>query len=147
MDPSTLEAVASKYQQLATVGALLGGLAFAAAISVISSSVKVGEKNKLSRAAFTTVSFAMASATCQVVSTIVWTFLSLNLDNEALMNGDLQGDLGRLGSQTFIIGVFLLFVSIGVSGWISSWRLGAVTTAIGGLGGFIAMYIIFLFVH
>jgi len=146
MDPDTLQEVASKIQQMGAVSALLGGLSFSAAISLLASGAVRGETNKLGRSAAITIGFAMACAACQIVATIAWTFLALNLDAE-IMTDDMAKHLRRWGSQAFILGILLLFISISVSGWIASRWLGAVTTIIGVLSGFWTLYIIFIFVN
>ena len=142
MDPELVETITAKYRQLAAICALLGGLAFAAAMSILS---KGASGQALSRPASITSAFAMASAAVQIVATIGWTSLVLYVDTD-LMTEETRRYMGRWSSMAYILGVFLLFVSIGMSGWIASRWLGVITAIIGALSGIFTLSVILRFV-
>ena len=145
MDQVSAEIFISRYQQLGAVSALLGGLAFAAATSLLATAASDTVKTKLDNPAALTTVFAMACAACQIIATIGWTFLYMYVGTESV-DEELRRFLHRWASLSFISGVFLLFISIGFSGWISSRILGIATSLIGAIAGFMSVYIIFQFV-
>ena len=144
MDELTIDI--ARYQQLGAVSALLGGLAFAAATSLLSISASNKDKSSLDKPSSLTTVFAMASAASQIIATIGWTFLCLYVGSESLTE-EFRSELNRWASLSFIAGVFMLFISIGFSGWISSRILGITTSLISIFAGVFSMYIIFNFVN
>lgn len=110
-------------RQLAGVSATLGGLAFTAGAALLTVSAGASESRTLDRPATWTAGAAVASAACLLVAALTWALLAARSPTA----GNQLDVFNRVASLTFIAGVFLFFVSLGVSGWIASRRLGIVT--------------------
>lgn len=130
---------AEAYQQLASISAVLGGLAFAAAAIVLNAGAGTDDPNALSRAAKITAATAVSSSVCLVIAALAWSLMSADLIRIAAnSDGPAAGQVANLNwipSFLLLGGSMLFFVSVGVSGWIGSRRLGFVTSAVALAGG------------
>lgn len=133
-----LEALAEGYRQFGTTSAVIGGLAFAAATSVLANAAGARDRSTLDRSAAITAGAAIASATCLVVASLAWAFLGVHAVRSAAAGGALDASvraLNRPASLAFILGIALFFVAVGASGWIGSRALGIFTSVVATLGG------------
>jgi hypothetical protein len=133
-----LEALAEGYRQFGSTSAVIGGLAFAAATSVLASAASSIGPSAVKRSATITAGASVASAACLVVASLAWTFLAVQAVRAAAADGAIDASvraLNRPASAAFILGFVLFFVAVGASGWIGSRRLGIFTTAVGALAG------------
>ena len=133
-------------EQLGAISALIGGLAFVSASSLLAVGASSREAKSLDWAASLTVICAVACAAAQIVAAIAWALLAIHVESD-LLNEETASRLGRWVSLALTFGVILLFASIGVSSWISSKRLGIVTGVIGMQTGFITVFVISHFIH
>lgn len=128
---NTPEALADLFRQLAFVGALIGGFAFAflGVLLTVPSRSRVVEW---------TAAMAMATVACLLVCVIGWTLMSSQLvmpktPAAIVEESDFSVVMKQLHprlSLLFTFGTFLFLASLGLSGWIRSRALGIVSTVI-----------------
>lgn len=133
-----MELFADAYQQLASISAVLGGLAFTAAAALLAAGVSTSDPEVLGRPARVTVACAVVSAVCLIVAALMWSFMAADLSRAlARREDELLRPILRLNwipSIALLAGALGFFVGIGASGWIASRRLGWLTTAAAALG-------------
>lgn len=132
--------LAEAFRQAGSTSAVLGGLAFTAAAAVLSASVSGSAP--LGRPTSLTAGASTASAASLIVSSLAWSQLATKAVVFSAIGQPF--DLGllwvsRSASLAFVLGLLLLFVAIGTSGWIGSRRLGLFTSAVAVLAGAIAL--------
>ncbi len=117
---------------LASVSAVLGGLAFTAAAALLAAGTGTNDPDALNRAAKITIASAVLSTLLLITAAVTFSALGAGA---ALADAN---DPRAIDGLTSIIwyayvglfaGAFSFFVSVGTSGWVASWRLGAITTA------------------
>lgn len=140
-----MEALTQFYGQFASVSAVLGGLAFAAAAAILNAAAGTSDPNALNRPAKVTVAGAVASTMCLVFASLLWSVLSaitaISPDIRSALPGSTQMAI-NLAFLGLCAGTVFLFVSIGASGWIASRRLGILTSAgaaVVGLGALLVL--------
>ena len=141
------------YGQLASLSAILGGLAFASAAALLAVAASTRDDRPLDRAASFTVGAAVVSATGLILTSLLWTLASVYFQGTGGRatgtSADLPAEqvawLTAVSTQTFLVGLTAFFVSLATSGWISSRRLGIVTTAVSVLAGAVALAAVFTF--
>lgn len=128
------------FRQAGSTSAVLGGLAFTAAAAVLSASVSgsapLGKPSSLTAGAST------ASAASLIVSSLAWSQLATKAVAFSVMRQPFDVELlwvSRSASLAFALGLILLFVAIGASGWIGSRKLGLFTSTVAALGGTLAL--------
>lgn len=139
---------ADSFPQLASISAVLGGLAFTAAAAVLSAAA--AGQARLDRSASITAGAAVASAASLVVAALTWSLLSVQAARASATGATLGADvlsLNRPASLAFVMGLVALFTAVGASGWMGSRALGAFTTAAALLAGAGALAVVFRFVH
>ncbi|HEY0100516.1 MAG TPA: hypothetical protein VGB76_16340 [Pyrinomonadaceae bacterium] len=129
---TTPESLADLFRQLAFVGALIGGFAFAFLGVLLTAPSR-------SRIVEWTAGTAMATAAGLIVCVIGWTLMASVIVMSAPANGGAEASLqaaakfnlmhSRL-SLLFIICMFLFLASLGLSGWVRSRALGIVSTVL-----------------
>ena len=112
--------------QLASISAVLGGFAVAFL------SVVLTHRDERRRVGLL-LSVATAAAACFFVSALGWSLLAVRGARDGAAAAStltaLHATLQRPLSLTFIAGLLLLFVVLGLGGWLRSRALGIVTTA------------------
>ena len=144
-----MELFAEAYQQLASISAVLGGLAFTAAASLLAGGVGTSALDALRRPAKITVGTALASAVSLVGAALMWSLMVADI-RRALARGEYEtaqhfAALNWIPSIALIVGTGLFFASIAASGWIASRRLGLVSTAMGVLGAIALVWMMSVF--
>lgn len=141
-----MEYYADAYQQLAFVSAILGGLAFTAAAALLSRSVGAKDVTILNRSAKVTIGTAVLSSVCLIISAIMWSLMAADMSRAAASGSSFPTHVASknwISSVIMILGSYLFFSSLGASGWISSKKLGIITTiaaVIGGIAMIVMMY-------
>ena len=116
---------------LASVSAVLGGLSFTAAAALLAAGTGTNNPDALNRPAKITIASAVLSTLMLITAAVIFSTLAAG----AALAG--ANDPRAIDGLTSIIwyayvglfaGAFSFFVSVGTSGWIASWRLGAITT-------------------
>ena len=146
---SALELYATAFQQLASISAVLGGLAFTAAAALLAAGTGTRHPDALGRSARITVATAVSSALCLVIAALTWSLMAADI-SRAVANGNTSAamDLVRLNwipSIALIAGVLLFFASLGASGWIASRKLGLFTSLAALVGGVALLLMILVF--
>ena len=144
-----MELYAEAFQQLASISAVLGGLAFTAAAALLAAGAGTSNPNALGRPAKVTVVTAVASAVCLVIAALMWSLMAADI-SRAVANSDVSSANGiaRLNwipSLAMIAGVLLFFTSVGASGWIASRKLGYVTSLAALVGGIALLLMLLVF--
>ena len=145
--------VAEAYGQLASLSAVLGGLAFASAAALLAVAAGTRGAQALDRAASFTAGAAVVSAAALILTSLLWTLASVYFQGSdgraAGTSADLRPNqitwLLTLGTNTFLVGLTAFFASLAASGWISSRRLGITTTAVAALAGVVAFAAVLTF--
>ena len=136
------------FRQASSISAVLGGLAFTAAAAVLSVAVGTSDSRALGPPATITAGAAVASAAGLIVAALTWSLLSTTATADAMLGREFDPTLlgvSRTATLAFLVGLSLLFVAIGASGWIGSRRLGTFTSAVAGLAGLVSLVIVFRF--
>lgn len=81
-----MELYAEAFQQLAFISAVVGGLAFTAAASLLNAGTATNDPNALSKSAKITIGTAIMSALFLIISTFIWSFQSADLFRAAANN-------------------------------------------------------------
>ena len=149
MQQAGIELYAQAYQQLASISAVLGGLAFTAAAALLAAGTGRADEDVFNRPAKVTIVTAVASAVCLIAAALMWSFMAADLSRLAA-----KADLAAARALTWwnwlpslglLAGAMLFFASMGASGWIASRRLGWLTTVAGVLGILAVLLMIKLF--
>ena len=133
-------AMASIFQQLGSIAAVLGGFAFASAGALLAATEQRG-----GRAASLAVGAAVLAAVCFILSSLAWTLSSVRATGVASLAQTLPASTFTMHgamSLVFELGALALLASLGLSGWVRSRRLGWFTTVVAGLatiGGFMVV--------
>lgn len=112
------------FRQLAFINAILGGFA----ITFLSVLVTTNTKKKIVE---WIVCVLFLAASCFVISTLGATFSAVIASG--ITDGDLPANVDALYepiSILFMLGIILLFVSLGLTGWLRSEKLGKITIVI-----------------
>jgi len=119
---------------LASVSVVLGGLAFTAAAALLAAGTGTSNPDALNRPAkITTVSAVLSTLTlisAAVMFSTAAAAAALTDTTDPNAVGGLRS-IFKYGYLGLVAGAFSFFVSVGASGWIASWRLGAITHCIG----------------
>ncbi len=123
--------IAQGLNQLAFIGSIIGGFSLALAAAIISKA----EKNKV---ASWTVGFAISVTSGILVCVIGWSMAAFRLHLLSANNSFAQLEklsfkidvLSEYLSLLFLASIFLFFVSLGLSGWNISKRVGIITSII-----------------
>jgi hypothetical protein len=143
-----MELYAEAYQQLASISAVLGGLAFAAAAALLNAGARTSDADALDWPAKLTTGTAVASAVLYVIAAMTWSFMTADLFRAAADGQSFPPGVALMNfvaSLEMIAGSVLLFVSIGASGWIASRRIGIATSMVALGGGIGLVVLIFWF--
>lgn len=143
-----MEFYAEAYQQLSSVSAVLGGLAFTAAAALLS--VVAGTKNPdiLTRSAKITIGAAVVSSICFIISALMWSFMAADMYRAIPRESSFPvyvASKNWIASVIMICGCYLFFMSLGTSGWIATRKLGVVTTIAAIVGGIAMAILLFWF--
>ncbi|SDK31851.1 hypothetical protein SAMN05421823_102434 [Catalinimonas alkaloidigena] len=145
----TIVFYAAAYQQLASISAVLGGLAFTAAAALLATGAGMNAPNALNPPAKITIVTAVVSAVGLIVAALMWSLMAADLSRLAIRPDETAAaritNLNWLPSLAMLLGAVLFFASIGASGWIASRKLGWVTSVAGGLGVVAVVLMILLF--
>ncbi|MGQ8363852.1 hypothetical protein [Glaciecola sp. 1036] len=138
-----MELYAHAYQQLATVSALIGGLAFTAASALLALGAGSKDENVLDNAAKITIALAICSSVILVCAALMWSFMAADIFRSTadIGGGETLKDLNKYPSIAMILGSGLFFASLGASGWVASKTLGYITSLSASLG-FIALVLL-----
>lgn len=145
---SEADSLAEAFRQLGSTSAVLGGLAFTAAVAILAVGAGTADRRALTRPAAITAGTAIASAACLIVSSLAWSLLTVQAVRASAEEHGLDPSvaaLNRPASIAFIGGLVFLFASVGASGWIASRALGMVTSAIALLSGAVALLFVLRF--
>jgi len=140
-----MESFAEAFQQLASISAVLGGLAFTGAAAILNAGAATDDPDVVSRSAEVTAGTAVSGAVCFIAAAVMWSLMAADV-NRAIAAGaafpDHVANVNWIPSLGLLTGTLLLLVSIGASGWIASRRLGRVTSVVAVVGG-VALLAIF----
>ena len=130
---SQAESFYQAYGQLASISAVLGGLAFTAAAALLAAGTGTSDPRALNRPAKITIACAVFSTLLLVFSALLWSLLSaaaagMSTGGPASLPESFY-DASRFAYLSLVAGVTSLFVSVGASGWIADRKLGIATTA------------------
>jgi hypothetical protein len=130
---------------LASVSAVLGGLAFTAAAALLAAGTGTNDPDALSRPAKITIASAVLSTLMLISAAVIFSTLAA-----AVVVTD-AGDPRVLDGFESIVwyaymgllaGAFSFFVSVGTSGWIASRILGVITTTGAVVAGVITLRVL-----
>lgn len=138
--------IAQALNQLAFIGTIIGGFALSLAAGIIAKP----EKNKF---ASWTIGFSIAVTASMLVCVLGWSMASFRLYlfsankniSRLIKTGFTIDELSQFLGLLFLIGIFLFFISLGLSGWNYSQTVGIVTSVIAGLAMIIAVIAILPF--
>lgn len=146
---SALHLYAEAFQQLASISAVLGGLAFTAAAALLAVGAGTHDSGVLSKPAQITVATAVASAVGLIIAALMWSLMAADISRAlAHENIGAANEVARLNwvpSLALIAGVLLFFTSVAASGWIASRKLGYVTSVAGVVGGIALLLMLIVF--
>ena len=145
--------LAETYGQLASLSAVLGGLAFASAAALLAVAASTEGARALDRPASFTAGAAVVSAASLILTSLLWTLASVYLQGSGGRSAGTSVDLPEGQVQwlfttptaTFLVGLAAFFVSLAASGWISSRWLGIATTVASVLAGTAALAAVLVF--
>jgi hypothetical protein len=144
-----MELASIAFQQLASISAVLGGLAFTAAAALLAAGLGSSPPAGLGRAARITIGTAVLSAVCLVLAALMWSFMAADLARAGTRGGATTPvgieSLNWLPSLALLGGALLFFASIGASGWIASRNLGRLSSAAALVGSLALLWMIRLF--
>ena len=126
-----MEDIVQAGELLASVSAVLGGLAFTAAAALLAAGTGTSNPDVLNRPAKITIASAVLSTLMLITAAVIFTTVAAAaaLTDAADPNAvDGLRPIFLYGYWGLFAGAFSFFVSVGASGWIASWRLGAITT-------------------
>ncbi len=129
MQSLPLSYLAEIAQQLSLLSTFLGGFAAAFfATLLVESSTK--------KSAGWSIGCAAIAASCFIVAVISFVMITIVLHPEVPNNVSEGSSIGRaraVGFIGFALGVYALLLSVGISGWIRSRKLGMITSVTAGL--------------
>lgn len=140
-----LAASAELFRQLAFISALIAGFSLTFLVQLLMA------ENKR-RVVSWTIGFALAATASMIVCALGWT-LSAAVVIAPRVQEDLarwSGNLSLLHSRlslTFIVGILLFLVGLGLCGWIRSRVLGVVSSAIALIAAATAIMTLRMFTH
>ena len=125
-------------RQLSFLSAFLGGFAAAFYVTLLNSrSDKKACEYSLGSSAIAACGFVVAVISFVMISVVSHPDVPSNITSgSSLGNARIVGFLG------FVLGVYALLVSVGISGWIRSRRLGFVTSIVAGVSVVLASWAI-----
>ena len=130
---------------LASVSAVVGGLAFTAAASLLAAGTGTSNPDALNRPAKITIASAVLSTLVLITAAVIFsTTAAAAALTDATDLGAVDGlrPILQYGYVGLFAGAFSFFVSVGASGWIASWKLGAITTTGAVLAGVVTLRVI-----
>lgn len=130
---------------LASVSAVLGGLAFTAAASLLAAGTGTEDPDVLSRPAKITIASAVLSTLLLITAAVTFSGLAagaLVADTNNLRTLDGFESIMRIAYGGLAVGAFSFFISVGTSGWIASRTLGAITTTGAVIAGLITLRVL-----
>lgn len=132
------EAASEIQNQLAFVSAFLGGFSIALAIGLL----QIDPKRKVTTWA---TGLAMTSSIALLVATVAGTFGAIWLAERPALGRSPEMHPVVLSAflwttQSFLLGIYLLLSSLGLSGWIRSRPLGWTTSLTAALAGILILY-------
>jgi hypothetical protein len=140
-----LAASAELFRQLAFVSALIAGFSLTFLVQLLTA-------QSTRRVVNWTIGFSLAATAAMIVCALGWT-LSAAVIIDPRTQADLTrwtGTIGRLHgrlSLTFISGILLFLVGLGLCGWVRSRAMGIVSSAIALLAAAAALMILKIFTH
>ena len=141
MEP-TATSLGELFRQIAFISAVLGGFSFSF-LSVLLNAER--EKRILDWSA----GFSIVAAACFVVSTFAATSGAIYLAAQSeVITGTLPRPLAAIYNPmifAFVVGVFGLILSLGLSGWMRSKAMGIVSSVTAAFALIAAIYIVILF--
>ena len=126
-----MEDIVQAGELLASVSAVLGGLAFTAAASLLSAGTGTSNPDALNRPAKITIASAVLSTLMLITAAVIFsTVAAAAALTDATDPNAVDGlrPILQYGYWGLVAGAFSFFVSVGASGWVASRRLGAITT-------------------
>lgn len=137
-------AMASIFQQLGSISAVLGGFAFASAGALLAATEQRGGS-----AASVAVGAAILAAACFILSSMAWTLSSVRATGIASLAQALPASTFTMHgamSLVFELGALALLASLGMSGWVRSRRLGWFTTIVAGMASLVGFVVVAQFI-
>jgi hypothetical protein len=140
-----LTASAELFRQLAFVSALIAGFSLTFLVQLLTA-------QSTRRVVNWTIGFSLAATAAMIVCALGWT-LSAAVIIDPRTHADLARWSGTLSllharlSLTFISGILLFLVGLGLCGWVRSRVMGMVSSAIALLAAVAALMILQIFVH
>lgn len=138
--------LAQGLNQLAFIGSIIGGFTLTLTAAIISKS----EKN---RAASWTLGFAVSVTACMLICVIGWSMAAFRL--HLLFSSNYFDKLEKMGYRIdsisqylgllFLTGIFLFFITLGISGWNISRKLGLITSTIAAIAAIVGWFVIIPF--
>jgi hypothetical protein len=140
-----MEDIVQAGELLASVSAVLGGLAFTAAASLLAAGSGTSNPDALNRPAKITIASAVLSTLTLISAAVIFSTAAAgaalaDVDEPNAVNGLMP--IFRYGYLGLVAGSFSFFVSVGASGWIASRRLGAITTTGAVLAGVVTLRVL-----
>ena len=125
-----MENIVQAGELLASVSAVLGGLAFTAAASLLAAGTGTSNPDALNRPAKITIASAVLSTLTLISAAVFFSAVAVAAAVTDANDPRLISDapIFLYGYLGLVAGSFSFFVSVGASGWIASWKLGAITT-------------------
>jgi hypothetical protein len=140
-----ITASAELFRQLAFISALIAGFSLTFLVQLLTA-------QSTRRVIGWTIGFSLAATAAMIVCALGWT-----LSAAVAVDPRTQADLARWSgifsllhqrlSLTFISGIFLFLVALGLCGWVRSRLMGIVSSTIALLAAISAFMILKLFVH
>ncbi len=142
---------ASAFQQLASISAVLGGLAFTAAAAIVAVGATSNNPSALNKASKLTIATAMISSIFLVFAALMWSLMAADLlrtvAKDNFNTAKYIATLNWIPSVCFLSGTLLFYSSIGCSGWIASRKLGIVTVIGAAIGCLGLIFLILIFAN
>jgi hypothetical protein len=140
-----LAASAELYRQLAFISALIAGFSLTFLVQLLTAESRRRMVNW-------TIGFSLAATAAMIVCALGWT-----LSAAVVIDPRAQADFARWSrsigllhhrlSLTFISGILLFLVGLGLCGWVRSRAMGVVSSAIALIAALAALMILKLFTH
>ena len=122
-------------EQLGLIAAILGGFAFTFLGAILSKD----DNRKIVDWIFI---IGVISALIFFICAIGWSFLLIEFSNEVEGVSIIAKEKHRFLSIMFITGILTLSICLGISGWIRSKKIGAITTLLSLIGVILIIYLI-----
>jgi hypothetical protein len=129
---------------LASVSAVLGGLAFTAAAALLAAGTGTSNPDALNRPAKITIASAIISTLLLITAAVIFATVAAGAALADANDPRVDGitTVLRYAYLSLLAGAFSFFVRVGTSGWIASRTLGIITTTGAVLAGAVTLRVL-----